>query len=173
MPQSYSPALPIAYVLLQILTVLNWLLAAAMLVLIFLFPAEEWILSSLDLKPGAEANRIIFGLHAIAGLGVIGVPLNHLVLTRLTAMIDSVRRGDPFIRANALRLRLIAWVLLGLQILGLIISGIAETLSRPGHPIDIDAGPSISGWLAVLLTFVLARVFAEGALMREDLEATI
>jgi hypothetical protein len=32
---------------------------------------------------------------------------------------------------------------------------------------------SINGWLAVLLTFLLARVFAEGALMREDLEGTV
>ena len=37
----------------------------------------------------------------------------------------------------------------------------------------MDAGFSISGWLAVLLAFILARVFAEGALMREDLEGTI
>jgi hypothetical protein len=29
------------------------------------------------------------------------------------------------------------------------------------------------GWLAVLLTFLLARVFAEGTLMREDLEGTV
>ena len=173
MSQNYSPALPIAYVLLQILVVLNWLLAAAMLVLVIFFPTERWILSALDLQPGAEADRVIFGLHVIAGLGLICVPLNHLVLTRLLAMVDSVRRGDPFIRANARRLQLIAWTLLALQIVGLVISGIADSLSRPGHPIDLDAGPSVSGWLAVLLTFVLARVFAEGALMREDLEATI
>jgi hypothetical protein len=31
---------------------------------------------------------------------------------------------------------------------------------------------SINGWLAVLLTFLLARVFARGTLMREDLEGT-
>ena len=29
------------------------------------------------------------------------------------------------------------------------------------------------GWLAVLLTFLLARVFAEGTLMRDDLEGTV
>ena len=36
-----------------------------------------------------------------------------------------------------------------------------------------DAGFSTSGWLAVLLTFVLARVFAAGTLMREDLDGTV
>ena len=39
--------------------------------------------------------------------------------------------------------------------------------------LDLDAGFSINGWLAVLLTFLLARVFAEGTLMREDLEGTV
>jgi len=44
------------------------------------------------------------------------------------------------------------------------------TLGVPG---PLDAGFSINGWLAVLLTFLLARVFAEGTLMREDLEGTV
>jgi hypothetical protein len=39
--------------------------------------------------------------------------------------------------------------------------------------VDVDAGFSISGWLAVLLTFVLARVFTDGELMRQDLKRTI
>jgi len=55
----------------------------------------------------------------------------------------------------------------------MIIGGIGEAISTRQHPVDLDAGFSINGWLAVLLTFVLARVFAEGALMREDLEGTV
>jgi len=34
-------------------------------------------------------------------------------------------------------------------------------------------GFSFAPWLAVLLLFVLARVFAEGARMRADLEGTV
>jgi len=45
-------------------------------------------------------------------------------------------------------------------------SGVAPSL-------DIDAGFSINGWLAVLFTFLLARVFMKGTLMREDLEGTV
>ena len=52
-------------------------------------------------------------------------------------------------------------------------AAIARTLSTPAHPVDLDAGFSITGWLAVLLTFLLARVFGEGTLMREDLEGTV
>ena len=55
----------------------------------------------------------------------------------------------------------------------LIIGAIGESISTAARPIDLDAGFSTSGWLAVLLTFVLARVFEAGARMRDDLEGTV
>jgi hypothetical protein len=64
-------------------------------------------------------------------------------------------------------------VLLALQLLSLVIGGIARAISTPAHPFHLDAGFSVNGWLAVILTFVLARVFTEGATMREDLEGTV
>ena len=67
----------------------------------------------------------------------------------------------------------IAWALLGLQLVSVVIGGIAKSVSMPGHPLHLDAGFSLTGWLAVLLTFLLARVFAEGARMRDDLEGTV
>ena len=130
-------------------------------------------MSALELSPSPEAERLIMGLRAIAVLGLATIPLNYLVLKRLLAIVETVRAGDPFVAANAYRLQAIAWALLALQLLGLVIAAIAEAISTPAHPVDIDAGFSINGWLAVLLTFVLARVFAEGALMREDLEGTV
>jgi len=66
----------------------------------------------------------------------------------------------------------IAWVLLALQILSLVIGAIANSVSSPAHPLNIDAGFSINGWLVVLLTFVLVHVFAQGALTRENVERT-
>ena len=42
-----------------------------------------------------------------------------------------------------------------------------------GNRTDGNAGLSVAGWLAVLLSFVLARVFAEGAQMRDELEGTV
>ena len=99
--------------------------------------------------------------------------VNHVVLKRLLAIVETVRGGDPFVAANASRLQAIAWALLALQVLSLVIGAVAKAVSTPAHPLDIDAGFSINGWLAVLLTFLLARVFAEGTLMREDLEGTV
>jgi len=169
----YSAALPIARIVLKILIVLNWLWGAAILVLLVVMPNEQWIMSAFDLTPSPETERLVMGMRAIAVLGLAVVPLSYVVLKRLLAMVDSVRAGDPFVATNASRLRAIAWALLALQLLSIVIGTIAKALSTPAHPLNLDAGFSINGWLAVLLTFVLARVFAEGALMREDLERTV
>jgi hypothetical protein len=175
MSRSTSPsaALPIAYVVLRVLIVANWLMAGVILTLLIVSPNEQWIMSAFKLSPSPEAERLVMGLRAIAVLGLAAIPLNFVVLKRLLAIVETVRAGDPFVAANALRLQAIAWVLLALQLLSLVIGAIAKTVSTPAHPLHLDAGFSINGWLAVLLTFLLARVFAEGTLMREDLEGTV
>ena len=172
-PASPSAALPIAYVVLRILIVVNWLSGAAIVALLVATPTRQWIMTSLELSPSPEADRLIFGLRAIAVIGLVSIPLNYAILKRLLAIVETVRAGDPFVAANASRLQAIAWSLLALQLLSLVIGAIVKAVSIPAHPLDIDAGFSINGWLAVLLTFLLARVFAEGALMREDLEGTV
>ena len=68
---------------------------------------------------------------------------------------------------------MIAWALFMLQLLSLVIDAIARSVAIPGHPLHLDAGFSINGWLAVFLTFLLARVFAEGTRMRDDLDGTV
>lgn len=173
MSRHHSAALPIAYVVLRILIVLNWLAGAAILALLLVMPHEQWIMTEFGLSPSPEADRLIMGLRSTAVLGLAAIPLHYIVLKRLLAIVETVRAGDPFVPRNAERLRVIAWLLLALQLLAMVIGGIAESISTPETPVDIDAGFSIAGWLAVLLTFVLARVFAEGTLMREDLEGTV
>jgi hypothetical protein len=51
-----SAALPIAYVVLRLLIVLNWLYGAAILVLLFVMPNERWIMSAFDLTPGRRRS---------------------------------------------------------------------------------------------------------------------
>jgi hypothetical protein len=158
---------------LRILIVANWLFGAAILALLVAMPTQRWIITALGVPPSPDADRLIIGLHAIAVVGLGAIPLNYAVLKRLLAIVETVRVGDPFVAANASRLHAVAWALLALQVLSLVIGAIAKAVSTPAHPLDVDAGFSVNGWLAVLLTFLLARVFAEGALMREDLEGTV
>jgi Protein of unknown function (DUF2975) len=175
MSRSTSPsaALPIAYAMLRILIVVNWLMVPVILALLFVLPNERWIMSAFDLSPSLEAGRLVMALRAIAVLGLAAIPLNYTVLKRLLAIVETVRARDPFVAENASRLQTIAWSLLALQLLSIVIGAIAKTVSTPAHPVHLDAGFSINGWLAVLLTFLLARVFAQGTLMREDLEGTV
>src|SRR6266404_3127062 len=170
---SSSAALPIAYVGLRILIVLNWLGGAAILALLVVMPNEQWIMAAFKLSPSPEAERLVMGLRAVAVLGLATIPLNYALLKRLVAIVETVRAGDPFVAANASRLQAIAGALLALQLLSIVIGAIGKAISTPAHPVHLNAGFSINGWLAVLLTFVLARVFAEGTLMREDLEGTV
>ena len=155
-PASSSAALPIAHVVLRILIVVNWLGGAAILALLVVMPNEQWIMSAFELSPSPEAARLVRDLRAIAVLGLAAIPLNYSVLTRRLAITETVRAGDPFAAGNADRLQ-----------------AIAKAVSMPAHPLEIDANFSINGWLAVLVTFLLARVFAQGTLMRDDLAGTV
>jgi hypothetical protein len=170
---STSAALPIAHVALRILIVLNWLGGAAIVVLLLLMPNEQWIMSAFKLSPSPDTERLVLGLRTVAVLGLTAIPFNYAVLKRLLAIVETVRGGDPFVAANAHRLQTIAWALVALQLLSMVIGAIGDAVSTPAHPVHLDAGFSINGWLAVLLTFLLARVFAEGTLMREDLEGIV
>ena len=172
-PAPSSAALPIAYALLRILIVVNWAMVVVILALLFVLPNEQWIMRAFGLFPSPDAARLVMGMRAIALLGLAVVPLNYIVLKRLLAIVDTVRAGDPFVSTNATRLQTIAWTLFTLQLLSLVIGAIARSISTPAHPLHLDAGFSANGWLAVLLTFLLARVFAEGARMRDDLEGTV
>ena len=166
--------LPVASITLRVLIVLNWLLGAAILGLLSAtIVAKQWTFTALGISPASAIPSMIMGLRAIAVLGLVAVPLNDVVLRRLRAIVETVRWGDPFVATNADRLQAIAWTLLALQLLSIVIGGIGKAISTPAHPLHLDAGFSTSGWLAVLLTFILARVFAAGTLMREDLKGTV
>ena len=174
MPGRPSAILPTAYAILRVLIALNWLYAACLLVLLSLsFIDEPFLMKALKLASPAENPVMVNGVRAIAAIGIASVPLNLAMLNRLVAMVRTVRAGDPFVAANAYRLQAIAWVLLALQLISLVIWAIGKAVSTPAHPLHLDAGFSPAGWLAVVMTFVLARVFAEGTLMREDLEGTV
>ena len=140
-PISSSAAVRIAYVLLRILIVVNWLGGAAILALLVVMPNKQWIMSAFELSPSPEAEQLVMGLRAIAVLGLAATPLNHAVLKRLLAIVKTVRAGDSFVAANASRLQVIAWVLLGLNLLSIVIGVIAKTVSTPAHPLHMNDDP--------------------------------
>jgi hypothetical protein len=170
----HSTALPIAYVFLRILVLLNWVFAACVFALLaFTFINEAWTMKALGVTGMSDAVPVMWAMRGIAALGVAAALPNYMILKRLLMMVDTVRAGDPFVAANAYRLHAIAWLLVALQLISMTIAAIGRVISTEEHPFHLDAGFSVNSWLAVVLCFVLARVFAEGTLMREDLEGTV
>jgi hypothetical protein len=170
----HSAALPLAWVILRILIILNWVFGACILaLLVYSIVNEPWMIRALGVSGFSGPRWVMMAMRVIAALGLVAILFNHQILRRLLAIVVTVRSGDPFVAENAYRLNAIAWFLLTLQLLSIVISAIGKAISNHGNPFHVDAGFSVAGWLAVILTFVLARVFAEGTLMREDLEGTV
>ena len=133
--------------------------------------APDFLFGALGVRAAGWA--IALAMRSIMVVGLAGAFIAHRILTGLLQIVESVRAGDPFVLDNAARLHAIAWWLLGAELLHLLVGALARLASTPAQPIDIDWTFSFTPWIAVLLLFVLARVFAHGARMREDLEGTV
>lgn len=112
---------------------------------------------------------------AIMGIALAMVVLAFLFLRKILRIVETVSDGDPFVPVNADRLTAMAWLMLGIQILkipaGALAVYVATSMREPVAQVDIDI--DLSGIVMVIVLFVLARVFREGARMREDLEGTV
>lgn len=170
MTRTSARALAVARPVIRGLILLNAIYALLIgALLVFSFFIEGWPQRPLGFDLVHAHPMAGFGLRMIVVVGLAGAAIVHTVLERLLAIVDSVRVGDPFILENARRLNAIAWSVAALEGLRLIVAAIAAAVWEPGK---IDAF-SFAPWLAVLLLFVLAGVFAHGARMRADLEGTV
>ena len=128
---------------------------------------------------GAEAGP--FPVLPVIGAMMIGLAILALIFVffgKLRAIISTVGEGDPFVPENAERLSMMAWLLLGTQLLIIPATGLGLILAKWADEVEhaditIDAGLDIEGILMVIVLFILARVFKHGAAMREDLEGTV
>jgi len=170
MTQALPTTLSASRLVVRVLIFLNLLGGAAVLALLVASPISHgWVKKVFGLSDDGMATQVLVLLGAV-GLG--SVLFNHILLTRLLGIIETVRLGDPFVAANAARLRVTAWAILGLEVLYFIAGTVAGRLV-PNVDMERDWGLSVSRWLAVLLLFVLAQVFEDGARMRDDLSGTV
>ena len=122
--------------------------------------------------PGVDSRLEAIGLRWLMGVGIaMGVGID-ILLSALRRTLASASTGDPFISANAERLRTMGWALLGLQLLDFPAALIGRSFPSLGTAAP-DIGLAPGGWLAVLMLFVLSRVFTAGTAMRDDLEGTV
>jgi len=174
MASPYPDPLALSRRVLRLVIALNILMGALILVLLIsTFVNEAWVARALGVGPAPASSRLIIAMRLIMILGIAATPIVHLVLTRLLAIVETVSVGNAFILENADRLKSIAWAILALELMHFAVGMIAKAVSSDVAQMNIDWGFSLTRWLAVLMLFVLARVFEQGARMREDLEGTI
>ncbi len=91
------------------------------------------------------------------------------ILNRLRRMFLAVNRGDAFERANVGRLQGVGLGLIGVQVSAAIL---ALTIPE-GIISDLDYQVDLGAWLGILIVFMLAEVFRQGATMRDDQQMTV
>lgn len=167
-------ALGLTRKVLQILVVLNIVAAVVIAALLIAsLVADPFVMQALGVREGNGRAELVLGMRAVMVLGIATTPLAHRVLSGLLAIVDTVGAGDPFVAENAARLKRIAWAVLGIEVLHLLVGAVGAAASAAGQPLDLDWSFSVAPWLAVLLIFVLARVFEQGTWMRDELEGTV
>jgi len=160
--------------LVQALKLLNLLVGIGFgITLLVSFWEHGPLVTQLVLKYGAaHAGPILTGMRVMLAAGILAVGVAYVFLRLLAAILATVAAGDPFIAENGVRLRRMGFALLVYQLGDLALGVIDHWLDLLGAD-TVPWFPSLGGWLVVVLLFVLARVFAVGAAMRDDLEGTV
>jgi len=117
----------------------------------------------------------VLALLALAGIVVAAL---FLFFGKLRGIITSVAEGDPFVPENADRLTAMAWLMLGTYLLTSVMALVAAFVvdwASQFEDVHFSAtvGFDFTSLLLIIVLFILARVFRQGAAMRADLEGTV
>ena len=156
-------ALDVVYYLSLILAA-GSLVAAAVVLILSVDLGYVPVAGGREIRPSPSQAAELLALFSLYVAVVV------VVLGRVRAVFATLTLGDPFHPANVNRLRWIGVGLAALEAL-LFIGRMLLNTQIPGAvrgwPIDVTA------WFSVLVVFVLAEVFREGARLRREAELTI
>lgn len=120
----------------------------------------------------ARADVLAFAAFVLVS-ALISVLLILFALRATAQILATAMTGDPFVHENARRLARIGRLLLAVQVVGLLTLWVYQAVpERLGH-VSLLFGPSPAGLIAILMIFVLARIFRHGSEMRAELEGTV
>ena len=136
-----------------------------------LFSANPGVLDQIQVTAaGAEITRrgpvLASGLLAI-GLYMAGV---LAIVGQLRRIFGALTAGDPFHPDNVKRLRVVGLMLAALELGRYAFRGGVAWLAPGSH---VRTEVSLTPWFSVLVVWVLAEVFREGARLRREAELTI
>jgi hypothetical protein len=112
-------------------------------------------------------------LFALAALAIVRYGVGQL-----RKVLVALREERPFDPANAVRIRRIAYVVIGGELLraGFTFAGnfyVAQHFVADGLRFDVTLGVSVPTLVAGLIIFVLAEVFREGTRLEEEQSLTV
>ncbi|MDX5330467.1 MAG: DUF2975 domain-containing protein [Pseudomonadota bacterium] len=130
------------------------------------------LLADISMTAGGQevANRgqvVVIGLMAAAVYmgGVL------LIVAQLRKIFGALTAGDPFHPDNVSRLRVVGLILAGLELGRYAFWAFSSWLLPASDAVQPTL--SLTAWFSVLVVFVLAEVFREGARLRREAELTI
>ena len=123
-------------------------------------------------RVGAPASLFWLLLLAVFLIIIMFAALLKFIqlLLRIIATVDA---GDPFIPDNVRHLEHLGWLTVAVQIIIIALNGISWVVERYKPDVGLGGDYSLSGWLLVLVLFILARVFRHGTNLRAEVEGTV
>jgi Protein of unknown function (DUF2975) len=161
----------LVYLIMGLVAMAGAVIAAVSVILPFFW--SDAVAELVKTNPGLDPVALLPNMLSVFALGILVLGLIWTIMRKLLTVIASVEDGNPFVRANALRLKTIGWLMVGLQIVGVPLAIAAGKAADMFGESDTGLDISLNGILAILLVFILAGIFERGAEMREELEGTV
>ena len=128
-----------------------------------LFPA----VMTVEAAQVASKGPVFAGMLLAFALSIGGV---LVIVDALRRIFVTLTAGDPFHPNNVRRLRLVGVMLAALEISRYVMWGLTPLVPEIKRA---EPNFNLTSWFSVLVVFVLAEVFREGARLRREAELTI
>ena len=173
-PGSVSSLLKLA---LDVISFALWAALAFLLVAAFialLLPVDLGIWRKVVADEGALGALQARGPLLAAGLVALAVYCGvvQYIVQRLRLIFATMTVGDPFRPDNVKRLRAIGIGLAVLELINYLTPMLTNAVFR-SQIRGVHWSVNVTAWFAILVVFVLAEVFREGARLRSEAELTI
>ncbi|WAC60678.1 DUF2975 domain-containing protein [Brevundimonas sp. SL130] len=141
--------------------------------LLFSLVSPDFAAGLIDgLKDAPNDTTTVLGLpERLTILGMfLACGFTWWIINRLRRILLSVNQGDAFELANVKRLQAVGFGLLGIQLTALMLVFVApQAIGQSAIDYKFDLG----SWLGILVVFILAEVFRQGAAMRDEQLTTV
>ncbi len=148
------------------------LVLASFVTLLLPVDLDLWreIMADVGVRESVQAQGPMWAAGLLSLAVVIAV--FQFIVNRLRRVFQTLTAGDPFEPGNVTRLRHIGFALAALEVITYCVR-IVSNWAFKDEVESIRYTPNLTAWFAVLVVFVLAEVFREGARLRREAELTI